>query len=258
MLNRASSACSRTGSRRRSRSGTSFAERDPRLRVLPVRHLGDPARDGRRATSAGRAALLVLLRRRLGRIDGGAIAHDGRTRRRCVGRGRRRRWVVWEPLDSAARAFVRRQVVSLGLALDRFGFAYLVRVPHAPRARARHAHVRVGAINPAGASSRVWAHFVLDARDRVLQRSSSGQPALDAGCGAGLLVPWLRAGIDVDGCDVSADMIERCRERARCNALGAPSTSSTRRAARRSRLRRLRHRHDSRAGSGAAPVTRRT
>jgi SAM-dependent methyltransferase len=42
-----------------------------------------------------------------------------------------------------------------------------------------------------------------------------GQPALDAGCGAGrLLLPWLRAGYDVDGCDVSADMIARCRDQA--------------------------------------------
>jgi SAM-dependent methyltransferase len=40
-------------------------------------------------------------------------------------------------------------------------------------------------------------------------------PMLDAGCGAGrLLVPWLRLGFDVDGCDASADMIDRCRERA--------------------------------------------
>jgi SAM-dependent methyltransferase len=45
---------------------------------------------------------------------------------------------------------------------------------------------------------------------------AGGQPALDAGCGTGrLLVPWLEAGYDVDGCDVSGDMIARCRERAR-------------------------------------------
>jgi SAM-dependent methyltransferase len=44
---------------------------------------------------------------------------------------------------------------------------------------------------------------------------ASRQPALDAGCGVGrLLLPWLRAGYDVDGSDVSADMIARCRERA--------------------------------------------
>jgi SAM-dependent methyltransferase len=42
----------------------------------------------------------------------------------------------------------------------------------------------------------------------------SGQPVLDAGCGAGrLLLPYLRAGPDVDGCDQSADMIEVCREK---------------------------------------------
>lgn len=43
-----------------------------------------------------------------------------------------------------------------------------------------------------------------------------GQPALDAGCGTGrLLLPWLRAGYDLDGCDVSADMIALCRAQAR-------------------------------------------
>jgi SAM-dependent methyltransferase len=42
-----------------------------------------------------------------------------------------------------------------------------------------------------------------------------GQPALDVACGTGrLLLPYLRAGLDVDGCDVSADMIELCREKA--------------------------------------------
>jgi 2-polyprenyl-3-methyl-5-hydroxy-6-metoxy-1,4-benzoquinol methylase len=42
-----------------------------------------------------------------------------------------------------------------------------------------------------------------------------GQPALDVGCGTGrLLIPYLRAGLDVDGCDVSADMVDLCREKA--------------------------------------------
>jgi SAM-dependent methyltransferase len=46
------------------------------------------------------------------------------------------------------------------------------------------------------------------------------QPALDAGCGTGrLLLPWLRDGLDVDGCDVSSDMLARCRERARSEGL---------------------------------------
>jgi hypothetical protein len=35
------------------------------------------------------------------------------------------------------------------------------------------------------------------------------------GCGTGrLLIPYLRAGLDVDGCDVSADMVDLCREKA--------------------------------------------
>jgi SAM-dependent methyltransferase len=47
-----------------------------------------------------------------------------------------------------------------------------------------------------------------------------GQPALDAGCGTGrLLLPWLRDGLDVDGCDVSADMVERCRAAAAADGL---------------------------------------
>jgi SAM-dependent methyltransferase len=42
-----------------------------------------------------------------------------------------------------------------------------------------------------------------------------GQPALDVACGTGrLLIPYLRAGLDVDGCDVSPDMIALCREKA--------------------------------------------
>lgn len=50
-----------------------------------------------------------------------------------------------------------------------------------------------------------------------------GQPALDAGCGTGrLLIPFLRAGLDVDGADVSEDMLARCRARAEQDGL-APS-----------------------------------
>jgi len=49
-----------------------------------------------------------------------------------------------------------------------------------------------------------------------------GQPALDAGCGAGrLLVPWRRAGLDVDGCDASRDMLAHCRDRLRGEGLDA-------------------------------------
>lgn len=47
------------------------------------------------------------------------------------------------------------------------------------------------------------------------QIETYGQPALDAGCGTGrLLIPYLRAGLDVDGCDVSGDMLAYCQQAA--------------------------------------------
>ena len=49
---------------------------------------------------------------------------------------------------------------------------------------------------------------------------AAGQPALDAGCGAGrLLLPYLREGLDVDGCDVSPDMLGECRRLAAAEGL---------------------------------------
>jgi SAM-dependent methyltransferase len=65
-----------------------------------------------------------------------------------------------------------------------------------------------------------WAEFNDDFRPHEIayfQRhiEQDGGPALDVACGTGrLLVPCLRAGLDVDGCDVSADMIEHCRAKA--------------------------------------------
>ena len=42
-----------------------------------------------------------------------------------------------------------------------------------------------------------------------------GQPALDLGCGTGrLLLPLVREGLEVHGCDISADMLAHCREQA--------------------------------------------
>jgi len=42
-----------------------------------------------------------------------------------------------------------------------------------------------------------------------------GQPALDLGCGVGrLLLPLLIAGVDIDGCDISGDMLHHCRDKA--------------------------------------------
>ncbi|MFB2351895.1 class I SAM-dependent methyltransferase, partial [Priestia megaterium] len=53
---------------------------------------------------------------------------------------------------------------------------------------------------------------------RLIERS--GEPALDLGCGTGrLLRHYLRAGIDVDGCDYSADMLAQCEARAQAEGL---------------------------------------
>jgi SAM-dependent methyltransferase len=42
-----------------------------------------------------------------------------------------------------------------------------------------------------------------------------GQPVLDVACGIGrLLIPLLSAGIDVDGCDISGDILKQCRRKA--------------------------------------------
>ena len=74
-----------------------------------------------------------------------------------------------------------------------------------------------------GLVSQWWAEFNVGGPEVDYFGSfvRDGQPALDAGCGTGrLLLPWLRAGYDVDGCDVSADMIARCREQASAEGLG--------------------------------------
>jgi SAM-dependent methyltransferase len=63
-----------------------------------------------------------------------------------------------------------------------------------------------------------WATFALDGPEIEFFGSfvAAGQPALDVGCGTGrLLVPWVAAGLDVDGADASADMIAACRAAAR-------------------------------------------
>jgi SAM-dependent methyltransferase len=60
-----------------------------------------------------------------------------------------------------------------------------------------------------------WAIVNRDAPELDLYRQYLRSPILDAGCGAGrLLAPLRQEGFDVDGCDASADMIERCRQRA--------------------------------------------
>jgi SAM-dependent methyltransferase len=69
-----------------------------------------------------------------------------------------------------------------------------------------------------GVVARWWAEFNLEGPEIAYFRrfiEEDGQPALDVACGTGrLLIPWLKAGLDVDGCDISPDMLELCRERA--------------------------------------------
>lgn len=69
-----------------------------------------------------------------------------------------------------------------------------------------------------GVIARWWAEFNTSGPEIAYFQQfieGEGQPALDAACGTGrLLVPYLQAGLDVDGCDISPDMLARCRERA--------------------------------------------
>jgi SAM-dependent methyltransferase len=76
-----------------------------------------------------------------------------------------------------------------------------------------------------GVVARWWAEFNLDGPEiEYFQRFvEAGQPALDAACGTGrLLIPWLHAGLDVDGCDISPDMLALARERAEREGLAGP------------------------------------
>ena len=71
-----------------------------------------------------------------------------------------------------------------------------------------------------GLVAKWWSEFNDDFRSHEIPYfqkfiERDGQPALDVACGTGrLLLPYLRAGLDVDGCDVSSDMIALCREKA--------------------------------------------
>ena len=75
-----------------------------------------------------------------------------------------------------------------------------------------------------GLHARWWAEFAQGGDDVEHFRraiAASGDPALDVACGTGrLLVPLRRAGVDVDGCDVSADMLAWCRRAADAEGLG--------------------------------------
>jgi SAM-dependent methyltransferase len=68
-----------------------------------------------------------------------------------------------------------------------------------------------------GVVARWWAEFNTSGPEIAYFQTyvEAGQPALDLACGTGrLLIPYLRAGLDVDGCDISPDMLALCRERA--------------------------------------------
>jgi 2-polyprenyl-3-methyl-5-hydroxy-6-metoxy-1,4-benzoquinol methylase len=70
-----------------------------------------------------------------------------------------------------------------------------------------------------GLVAREWAEFSTAGGQEATYFKSlietSGQPALDLGCGTGrLLLPYLQAGLDVDGVDYSRDMLEQCQQRA--------------------------------------------
>jgi|TARA_B110001454_G_C12688529_1_gene421306 SAM-dependent methyltransferase len=74
-----------------------------------------------------------------------------------------------------------------------------------------------------GLVARWWAEFNEGGSDvaffqKIIERC--GEPVLDAGCGTGrLLLPFLRSGLDVDGSDVSPDMIAWCAAKAEADEL---------------------------------------
>ena len=74
-----------------------------------------------------------------------------------------------------------------------------------------------------GLVARWWAEFNEGGNDiaffqNVIERC--GGAALEAGCGTGrLLLPFLRSGLDVDGSDVSPDMIAWCAAKAEADGL---------------------------------------
>ena len=64
-----------------------------------------------------------------------------------------------------------------------------------------------------GLVARWWAEFNVAGTEEIAAYADAirtyGEPALDLGCGTGrLLVPLLASGLDVDGVDISADMVQ--------------------------------------------------
>ena len=75
---------------------------------------------------AGTWALLVLLRRRLGRMHGGEVAQTVARVALVSAAVAGIAWIVWKPLDSALGRSFGAQVVSLGLALAAALCTYLI------------------------------------------------------------------------------------------------------------------------------------
>ena len=64
-----------------------------------------------------------------------------------------------------------------------------------------------------------WAEFNNEAREVsyfLSKIEQYGQPVLDLACGTGrVLLPLLDKGVDMDGCDISEDMLMFCRQKAK-------------------------------------------
>jgi SAM-dependent methyltransferase len=68
-----------------------------------------------------------------------------------------------------------------------------------------------------------WAEFVTDTPQLAYLQASItrfGQPVLDLACGVGrLLLPLAGSSVDIDGCDLSGDMLKHCRRKAEAEGL---------------------------------------
>lgn len=69
-----------------------------------------------------------------------------------------------------------------------------------------------------GLVAQIWAEFSHDTPELpyYLQKIGEfGEPVLDLACGTGrLLLPLRRQGVDIDGCDISEDMLAHCQRQA--------------------------------------------
>ena len=74
-----------------------------------------------------------------------------------------------------------------------------------------------------GLIARWWAEFNTEGPEIEYFKGlidRYGEPVLDVACGTGrLLIPFLRAGMDIDGVDISSDMLALCTQRARSEGL---------------------------------------